>query len=108
MMVLVARFKPVAHPWFSNDVACGAIFRFQLLSEVIYENPQVVCLCGRGVRPNGSQQGPVGDDFVGMLRSVNHQVEFFWTEVDLAPADSDAARFEINNEIADLNPGCLS
>ena len=52
----IAGFKAIADPFFSHNVANGAIFRLKLIAKVIHEHVQILWLLGAGSTPHRRKQ----------------------------------------------------
>src|SRR5213080_1905047 len=72
-----ARIEAISDPRFGENVARLRKIRFDLLSQLAYEYPQVFILLGVIAAPYGSQQRPMCQNLSGIAHEVNHQVEFF-------------------------------
>src|SRR5437773_8027239 len=72
-----ARIEPIPDPRFGENVARLRRIRFDLLSQLADEYPQVFILLGVIAAPHGSQQRPMCQNLSGIAHEVDHQVEFF-------------------------------
>ena len=92
--------EAVPDPWLRDDELrfCGV--RFDLLAQVVDENPQIIALIAIVGPPDRLQQVPVWYWFAPLGYEVSQYLKFFGREMDVLTLDPDLSILEVDLQIS--------
>src|SRR5215470_5521599 len=100
---LGAGVQAVADPRFCEDVARFRLIRFDLLSKMADEDPQVFGLFYIIFTPDDTEQNSMGMHFARVADEIDQEFVFLGRQTNHLPAHAHAAGFEVDAKIARLD-----
>src|SRR5262249_7383665 len=94
--------QSIPHPRLAQQVAGMRRIRFDLLSELRDEHPEVLRLIDGTSTPDRLQNGAMRQDAVWISRQQREEVELFRSEANLVFAAEYAVAIVIDRHVADL------